>query len=363
VADFTCALYLGLWHASGELRPWEQLTTGVPAAVRSVSRAATVAKRVAVLQGCEAATLVPSTLHAAWDLGGLFDVHRDALYVDAEVYPVLRVAAMRARSRGVPVREVAHHDPAALRRALGATARRPLLLVDGLCPGCGGPAPLAPLLAAVRSRGGMLVVDDTQATGILGTPGGPLPAWGRGGGGSVCFHGLEGAADVLLLTSFAKALGAPIAAIAGCAATIGRVEREADSRVHFSPVSAATVHALEHAMTVNDEHGDALRHGVARAVARLRRGLRSLAIRADGGSFPVQALPPLARPEAVALHRHLLSRGIQAVPQAWAGGAAGRSVFVLTARTSDASIDAALAAIAAAPQLELLRGERARAVA
>lgn len=358
--DFTCALYLGLWHASDELRPWAQLTTGAPAAVRRVPGAAHVARGVASLQGCEAATLLPSTLHGAWDLGGLIDVRREALHVDAEVYPVLGVTAQRARSRGVAVTALAHYDVAALERSLGGDRRRPVVLVDGLCPACGTPAPLRGYHAAVRSRGGLLVVDDTQAAGILGGPGGAVPAWGRGGGGSLRHHGLERVPDVLLLTSFAKALGAPAAALAGSAALIDRYECSADTGTHCSPVSVAAVHALDHALGVNRSGGERLRSRVARAIERFRRGLRALGIGADGGTFPVQALPALARPAAEALHRDLLAAGIRAVPQSWAGGAQGRSVFVLTARTRDADIDAALAAIAGAAQLPSLRRRRAR---
>jgi len=360
VPDFTSALYLGLWHASGELRPWAQLTTGTPAAVRRVPGAAAVARGLAALQGCEAATLVPSTLHGAWDLGGIVDGQREALHVDSDVYPVLGVTALRARSRGVTVREVAHRDVAALERSVRGDARRPVVLVDGLCPGCGGPAPLGAYLAAVRRRGGLLVVDDTQAIGILGAPGGAVPEWGAGGGGSLRHHGLEHAPDILLLSSFAKALGAPVAAIAASAAVIERFEERADTRVHSSPVSVAAVRALEHALAVNRSRGERLRHRAARAVRRFRAGLRELGIDAGGALFPVQALPALARPAAVALHRHLLEAGVRAVPQSWAGGAQGRSVFVLTARSRDADIEAALAAIAGAPQLASLRRGRER---
>jgi 8-amino-7-oxononanoate synthase len=330
-----------------------------------VPGAVLTARRLAALQGCEAATLVPSTLHGAWDLGGLFDRRRQALHVDAEVYPILRVAALRARSRGLTVRQVAHYDAAALERGLGGDAHRPVVLVDGLCPACGGTAPLGAYLAAVRRRGGLLVVDDTQAAGILGRPGGgAVPAWGAGGGGSLPHHGLEHAPDVLLLTSFAKALGAPVAALGGSAAMVGRYEEAADTRVHSSPVSIAAVRAIEHALAVNGSRGERLRHRAAQAVRRFRRGLRELGIDADGGLFPVQALPSLARPVAMALHRHLLDAGIRAVPQSVAEGREGRSVFILTARSDDADIDAAIAAIAGAPQLALLRRRaRPRAVA
>jgi 8-amino-7-oxononanoate synthase len=325
-----------------------------------VPGAAAIVRELVALQGCDAATLVPSTLHGAWDLGGLLDGRRETVHVVGDVYPILRVAALRARSRGVRVRHVAHHDAAALRRSLRGDTRRPVVLVDGLCPACGGPAPLGAYVAAVRRRGGLLVVDDTQAVGILGAPGGAVPEWGRGGGGSLVHHGLQRAPEVLLLTSFAKALGAPVAAVGGSAATIDRYEACADTPVHSSPVSAAAVRALEHALAVNRSRGERLRHRAARAVRRFRQGVRGLGIGMDDAIFPVQALPALARSEAVALHRHLLAAGIRAVPQACAGGAGGRSVFVLTARSRDVEIDAALAALASAPQLASLRRGPAR---
>ena len=81
-------------------------------------------------------------------------------------------------------------------------------------------------------------------------------------------------------------------------------------------------------------------------------------MRADGGSLPVQALPQLPLEAAAALHRHLLAHGICAVPQRRLAGAAGREVFLLTARTTDADVDAACEAVARAPQLALLRRDR-----
>jgi 8-amino-7-oxononanoate synthase len=360
VPDFTSALYLGLWHGSDELRPWAQLTTGTPAAVRRVPGTAAIVRDLAALQGCDAATLVPSTLHGAWDLGGLLHRRRETLHVDGEAYPILRVAALRARSRGVRVRHVAHRDAAALQRSVRDDARRPVVLVDGLCPTCGGAAPLGAYLAVVRRRGGLLVVDDTQAVGILGAAGGAVPEWGRGGGGSLAHHGLERAPEILLLTSFAKALGAPVAAIGGSATMIDRYEACADTPVHSSPVSVAAVSALEHALAVNRSRGERLRYRAARAVKRFRQGLRELGIEVDDPIFPVQALPSLTRPAAVALHRHLLGAGIRAVPQACAGGTEGRSVFVLTARSRDVDVDAALATIATAPQLASLRRKPVR---
>jgi 8-amino-7-oxononanoate synthase len=360
VPDFSCALYLGLRHSSGELRPWSQLTTGTPAVVRRVPGAAIVARRLAALQGCQATTLLPSTLHGAWDLAGLLDAARDTLLMDAEVYPVLGAAAVRARAHGVRVARFAHHDPVALERRIREDPRRPVVLVDGLCPACGGPAPLPAYLVAVRRRGGLLVIDDTQAVGILGAPGGAVAQWGRGGGGSLRHHGLERAPGLLVLASLAKAFGAPLAAMSGSARLVDRYLEHADTRVHCSPVSVADLRALERALAVNRADGERLRVRAARAIRRLRRGLRELGIDAEGGLCPVQALPPLPPATAAKLHRHLLEANVRSVSQSWAGGAQAREVFVLTARSSDADVDAALDAIAGAPGLALLSRARPR---
>jgi 8-amino-7-oxononanoate synthase len=331
--------------------------------VQRVPGAALVARRLATLQGCQAATLLPSTLHGAWDLGGSLDARRETLLVDADVYPVLGAAAVRARALGVRVAHFAHHDPIALERRMREDQRRPVVLVDGLCPACGGAAPLPAYLAAVRRRGGLLVIDDTQAVGILGAPGGAVAKWGRGGGGSLRHHGLERAPDVLVLASLAKGFGAPLAAMSGSAHVVDRYLQHADTRVHCSPVSVADLRALERALAVNRVDGERLRLRVARAIQRLRRGLRELGIDAEGGLCPVQALPPLPPRAAAKLHRHLLARSIRSVSQSWEGGAQAREVFVLTARSSDPDVDAALDALAGAPGLALLRRARPRRAA
>jgi len=71
MADFTSALYLGLRHGAGSLRPWARLTTGRPAALADPPGAREVAGALAALAGCGAGSLAPSTLHLFWDLFGV----------------------------------------------------------------------------------------------------------------------------------------------------------------------------------------------------------------------------------------------------------------------------------------------------
>jgi 8-amino-7-oxononanoate synthase len=345
VPDFTSALYLGLRHPSRALRPWEALTRGAPAALLPVPGAARVARRWAALQGAEACVLVPSTLHAAWDLSTLVDGRRDAVLLDAEAYPILAVAAGLARGRRVPVRHFAHFDAQALRRAAVACGdRRPVVIVDGLCPTCGRPAPLRALVDAVRRFGGLVVVDDTQAIGLVGA----------GGGGSLRLHGLERAADVLLVASAAKAFGVPAAAVSGSRGLLARYTARSRALVHCSPVSVATVRAFEHALAVNAARGDALRARLARLIARFRAGLRRLGVTPYGGSFPVQSLPVMPAGDALQLHERLLASGVRAVPQTQ--GDRGRVIFLLTAGHDEAEVDEAVTALA-----RLCRRERVAA--
>ncbi|HSY25297.1 MAG TPA: hypothetical protein VK841_24395, partial [Polyangiaceae bacterium] len=184
--DFTSSLYLGMTHASGSLAPWSSLTTGKPAVMASAPCTARVEHQLAALQGCERATLGTSTLHVVWDLFGMLASEDTSVHVDAGTYAVARWGVERARGRGAAVRTFSHHDGADLRRSiarLGAWSR-PVVATDGFCPSCGEFAPLAEYLQAVHAKGGLLVVDDTQALGVFGTPSPDAP-YGSEGGGSL----------------------------------------------------------------------------------------------------------------------------------------------------------------------------------
>src|SRR5215213_1360983 len=170
--DFTSALYLGMRHPSGTLRPWRQFTTGVPAALASPALARTTAQALSTLQGCEAATFAPSTLHLFWDLFRVLCVGTETtIYMDAGTYPIAHWGVERVAARGVRVRRFVHHDAQSLAAQIREDERkgaRPLVVTDGFCPSCGRLAPIADYLRMARERDGRLILDDTQALGILG---------------------------------------------------------------------------------------------------------------------------------------------------------------------------------------------------
>ena len=357
--DFTSALYLGMRHTSGSLRPWEQLTTGAPAALAAPPGAGNIASRLTALIGCDRATLAPSTLHLFWDLFGMLGADGIAVYMDAGVYPIARWGIERAAARGAPLHTFPHDDVAALRSLLRQNRNsrlRPVVVTDGFCPGCGVHAPIAAYLESVRAYGGQLIIDDTQALGIFGHSSGVDAPYGLGGGGSLRRWN-TGGPDVIVISSLAKGFGVPMAVLAGSGTMIDRFEERSETRVHCSPPSIAALHAAEHALNINDQQGDALRLRLAQGVRHFRRRLAQVGLAAAEGLFPVQTLKLTPAVDAIALHDRLLERGIKTVLHHGRNGTGPRVSFIITARHSMTEIDRAVIALADAGQSEAIRKE------
>lgn len=362
--DFTSALYLGLLHPSEALAPWNRLTLGIPAALGEPREAEGLAGALARLTGTEGAALARSTLHAFWDVFGVFAERASVIHVDAGSYPISRGAAERAKCRGVPVRAFLHHDARTLHERLARDARagsRPIVVVDGLCPGCGGTAPLRSFLETVREFGGRLVVDDTQALGVLGRAPGPNAPYGTGGGGSLRWHDVRGP-EVMLVSSLAKGFGAPAAMVAGSDEAVTRFKAYGEMRAHGSPPSIADLRAARSALDANRAWGDVLRLRLASLVVRFREGLRRIGFGAGRSLFPVQTLDPLPDLEAADLHRHLERLGVRTVLHRPSCRPSARVSFLITARHTPAAIDRALEALAEASTSTVRGpGEEARA--
>jgi 8-amino-7-oxononanoate synthase len=341
--DFSSALYLGLRHASDELRPWTQLTMGAPAALVEPAAARVAAAGLAQLIGTEAGLLARSSLHALFDLIPrlAFD-HQAAILVDGGVYPVGRWGVERAVGRGARALAVEHYVPPQMWRAAQAEAsrgRRPLIVVDGVCPGCGRSAPLADYVDIARTFAGRLVIDDTQALGLLGPD----------GGGSLRALGSGAQRPAIIVASLAKAFGAPLAVVGGPRGEVEAYAQSSETRVHLSPPSLADVHAALRALEINAVEGDARRTHLSRLITRLRRGLTDLGLpvgaATPGVLAPVQRVPTGSLPPLTA-QRWLLEHGVRGVVHRACDGQA-RLSLVLTASHRLADIDQALAAIAA----------------
>jgi 8-amino-7-oxononanoate synthase len=228
---------------------------------------------------------------------------------------------------------------------------RPVVAADGFCPACGRPAPIAAYLENMRLYGGYLVLDDTQALGILGHKPGPQAPYGRGGGGSLRWSHVSGP-DVIAGSSLAKGFGVPVAVLAGRRAMVRRFEQASATRTHCSPPSNAVIHAAEHALAVNRVHGDHVRLQLWKLVGRLSRGLTEAGLSVHGGRFPVQTLTPALRLDSTKLHEKLLQRGIRTVLHRARDGFRAQITFLITALHRFQDIDKATEAVKQVAQLE-----------
>lgn len=340
--DFTSALYLDMRHPTSSLKPWRALTTGRPAALAAPPGADRVAQALSRLVGCEHATLGTSTLHIFWDLFAVLAKERIGIYLDAGTYPIVQWGVERVAAKGVRAATFARHDPAALDTLLRRDellGLRPVVVTDGLCPATGRPAPLIEYLRRIRERGGgYLVIDDTQALGILGHSPGPLAPYGRGGGGTLVWHGLQ-APELIVGSSLAKGFGVPLAVLAGSQSMIARFEHDSATRMHCSPPSTALIRAAEHALAVNETWGDRLRWRLAQLVRRFRERLRQVGLAASGGLFPVQTLRPVAAIDASGLHALLQESGVRTVLHRARDGQDARLSFLITALHTPSDIE------------------------
>jgi 8-amino-7-oxononanoate synthase len=339
--DFTSALYLGMRHPALALAPWEALTLGKPAALAPVPGEVAVGGQLAALMDCEAACLLPSTLHLFWDVFGWLAGPQLTVLVDAAAYPVARWGAERAAAMGSHVLLFRAGDAAQasqMARRCRARGRRPLLLADGYTPGQAAAPPLAAYADIADEQHGLLLLDDTQALGVLGPR----------GGGSVAAHGLAGA-PVLSGASLAKGFGAPLAVLAGPRRLMGGFMAVSQSRVHCSPPSSAAVAAAAHALQLNRRVGHLLRQRLQERIAQLRDSLAASGVVCAGGTFPVQRIALAPGSDGADLHARLSLAGIEVLLQ----GTRTKPVLTLLLRADHGAEEVAHAARTIAQLMEV----------
>jgi 8-amino-7-oxononanoate synthase len=343
--DFTSALYLGFWHESQALKPWTQLTNGKPAVLDEPPGSETFAGRLAKLQGLDQACLARSTLHLFWDFFGMLAEERVAIFQDAGAYSIAQWGTERAACKGVPVYRFPHKDVDALQRLLKRPpgGRRPIIVTDGMCTTCGCTVPVRAYHDLVRQAGGLLVIDDTQAMGILGEQR-PSAPYGTGGGGSLRYQNVSGS-NVISISSLAKGFGVPLAVLSGHNHLVRKFKARSWTRIHCSPPSTGDIHAAQHALDLNAARGDAIRLQLAQRVQQFRRQAAEAGLSTDGGLFPVQSLRLPAYLSLDQVHRELLDLGIGTILRRGCDGAPTLSL-IITARHSPSDIEHVVNALA-----------------
>ncbi len=313
--DFTSSLYLGMKHSSNELKSWQQLTTGIPAALGEFGEAVHVANYAAGMQGLESGLVAPSTLHLYLDLFDFLSHRQVVVFIDEKVYPVSRYGIEKLLLRKIPIHTFRHFDAShatELVKKNCSSTKMPVIISDGWCPPCGSSAPLQQYTTIVKPLNGWVIADDTQAFGILGAGKRTTLPYGNGGGGLLQWQSLR-STTIVTIVSLAKAFGAPLSVISGPGTFIELFEQHSQTRVNSSPVSQAHLHAAMNAFHLNQLEGDARRRTLWRNINLFRSLLQNAGIAVQGGIFPVQTIRCRSRQQTIWLWETLKKKKIRTV--------------------------------------------------
>jgi 8-amino-7-oxononanoate synthase len=264
--------------------PVRPLALGVPRSLAVERHTWELERRLAHWVAAHDAVVGTSTLHLMLEVAGACARGRGQLFMESSSYTISRHALQLARGRGVSIGSFPAGDARALDRALQQTGRTAYVL----CDAWSYPGKLKRLQDYSRicaQYGAILVVDDTQAMGILGVKPADRTAapYGTGGAGTIRHLGLEGD-HILVIASLAKAFGIPLAFAAGCPELVSAI-RSGELAHACSPPDLWTVRAAHRALDLNEQLGERSRKCLQRAVAELQRALGTT----GSGLFPVQS--------------------------------------------------------------------------
>lgn len=197
------------------------------------------------------------------------------------------------------MRRYAHADAGALEAGLGLSARRHLVVTDGVFSMDGDVAPLRALCDAAQRHQAALMVDDAHGLGVLG----------REGRGSVDEAGLDQYGVPLLVGTLGKAFGTFGAFVAGPEDWVELLRQRVRTHIYTTApppaIAAATLASLQ---LVRDESWR--REHLSALIARFREGARELGLRLQPSTTPIQPLIIGEAADALAASRSLEQHGI-----------------------------------------------------
>ena len=247
-----------------------------------------------------------------------------------------------SRLCGAKVSRYAHADAPAAGRRLHGTARRRLVVTDGVFSMDGDAAPLAALADVARRHEAELLVDDAHGLGVVGPE----------GRGSVAAAGLRPQDVTALVGTLGKAFGTFGAFVAASEPVVETLVQRARSYIYTTapppPLAAATRRALAIARAEPWR-----RDRLAALVARFRHGAEALGLRLADSATPIQPVLAGTSRNALEAAAALFEAGFWVTPirppTVPAGTARLRITF--SAAHQEADVDRLLGALAAVPAL------------
>ena len=212
----------------------------------------------------------------------------------------------RPKSKGV----YKHLDLAELESQLeqaAGTAKRMIVVTDGIFSMRGDHAPLKEIVALVRRfdsefpEGAILVVDDSHGVG----------AFGRTGRGTEEYTEAEGVD--LLVATLGKALGVNGGYVVGSAQVVEFLRESSPFYIYSNPITQGEAAAAKKAVDLLDSpEGLAMLEHLRAMTARFEQGLLDLGFETIPGEHPVVPLMVRDTARTTALVRHLKEHGVLA---------------------------------------------------
>lgn len=239
---------------------------------------------------------------------------------------------------GARQQRYAHADPDDLaRRLAGQSARRSLIVSDGVFSMDGDIAPVPALVELAHRHQALLMLDEAHAFGVIGEQ----------GRGSVSHHGLAADAVPLRMGTLGKAFGVCGAFAAGPRLLIDAVQQLARTAIYTTALPPALAEtALAALQRVRED--DWRRARLASLQQHLRAGLLAQGWQLPDSHTPIQPVLIGSAERALALADALRERGfwVGAIRPPTVPAGTARLRFTVTATHESSALDALLAAMA-----------------
>ncbi len=252
-------------------------------------------RELAAFFGVESATLAPNgwapNLMVAQALTGQFS----HVLIDEQAHPSLADAALFV---GCPIVKFRHGDAGDLSRVLARLARcRPLVMSDGMFPRDGSVAPVPDYLQLLP-RGGLLLLDDAHAAGVLG-------ATGRG----TAEHFQVASPRIVQTITLSKAFGVFGGAVLGKQKLQKEIVNRSKVFIGTTPLPLPLTAAALASLKIL-RAGGRLRERLLSNARYVRQELGKRGVAVPDAPGPVIALFPKNGRAAAQLKRRLLAAGI-----------------------------------------------------
>jgi 8-amino-7-oxononanoate synthase len=220
----------------------------------------------------------------------------DAVFEDRLNHASLLDAGVHS---GAKFSRYAHNDPVELQQQLSeSTARRKLVLTDGVFSMDGDVAPLKSLSEACSRHAAHLMVDDAHGFGVLG----------RAGRGCVDAMGLTVQEVPIYMATLGKAVGVAGAFVAGSEALIETLIQKARTYIYTTAMPPAVAAATRMALQVLQRESWRREHLQA-LIQRFRSGAQQLGLQLMDSRTAIQPIVLGDAADALRASRFLLERG------------------------------------------------------